>query len=98
MISEENTPPHADNGKIVSLSSFTLAGILIFQSEQNHRLFAFTRIANGSNLPTTHGPWRSSTMSNLREIAEAGGPISIAIWSAIERSGFYLCRPDGVAW
>ena len=64
--------------------------VFAFRSAQNHRLFAFTADGTGANLPGMMGPWQT---------AGASPPVvSELILDVIEARGFFLARPDGMAW
>jgi hypothetical protein len=73
--------------------------VFIFCSDQNSRLFAFTRSTGGSNLPVRYGPWQLSHRSAMHgTIVGAAGEPSDVVLSSIEARGFYLSRSDGNAW
>jgi len=72
-------------------------GIFIFSSERNVRLFAFTRDGTGANLPYHLGPWRVSDGHSMQLTAcDTVDPDPVRL--GIEGRGFYLSRPDGIAW
>ena len=73
--------------------------VFIFCSEQNPRLFGFTRLGTGSNLPHGYGPWQPSSRGAMQgAVNGAEGSISSTVLSAINDRGFYLSRSDGNAW
>jgi hypothetical protein len=73
--------------------------LFIFQSEQNANLYALTLDNVGSNLPAWAGPWTGSCSEAPREVLRGKTEIAAkAVRAAIDSRGFYLSRPDGVAW
>jgi hypothetical protein len=72
--------------------------LFLFCSEQNARLFAFTRNAMGANLPHCYGPWKPANGLATPDVLMTAEEPSGFVWSALETQGFYLSRPDGNAW
>ena len=73
--------------------------VFIFSSDQNRRLFAFTRNTTGANLPVRYGPWQpSNQLTGQGKLTGAAGEPSDVVLASIETRGFYLSRSDGNAW
>lgn len=88
------------NAQVSSFRTESAGGeLFIFCSERNARFLAFTFDATGANLPKTHGPWRVSDDPVPRAIfLSPDRDRADSIVAAVRDRGFYLSRPDGVAW
>lgn len=67
--------------------------IFVFVSKQNSHLSAMTMDGAGHGLPIAFGPWVHSVDHDVSGVGHRA-----EIESAIALRGFYLSRPDGVAW
>jgi hypothetical protein len=73
--------------------------VYLFYSEQNAHLLGLTSDPTASPLPGVLGPWRPAVAHAARQLIDSTtDPVSTAIMRAIRTRGFYLSRPDGIAW
>jgi hypothetical protein len=85
--------------EVLTREGIHLDQVHLFQSEQNAHLLGLTSDPTASRLPIAFGPWRPAVAQAAKYLIDSvTDPVSTAIMCAIRSRGFYLSRPDGIAW